>query len=1170
MALNQFQIKRLARRQSPLKRWVQTLCTPLIRCAKWLVRFCVALLQNRGRWSFKTLCIRGILCGIGIMILYGLFVWFTLPDLSNPRSLLASQSTIITDRNGVELYRLFAEEDRTYIEGSTIPLHAKHAIVAIEDKRYYERGCLDIRAIARAVFRLGTAGGGSTLTRQLARNALDLKKDNRYHRKVKELVLGCQLESTHSKEELLELYLNWIPFGRNAYGIEQASQAYFGISAADLTLAQSTVLAALPQRPTYFSPYGSHQRTKVDSEIEEAVLDGVITSASNIGDEQITIGLLGATIGTGTTTVYVGGRTDQVLFNMEEQGWITEAEKLQALEELESMTFNPLRENIRAPHFVLWIREQVEGMLSGSEEGMLEQGGLLVETSLDWELQQIAEDVIAFHRADILERHGAQNIALIALHPETREVLAYAGNADFSDTEHGGKIDMIQVPRQPGSSFKPFVYAAAFEKGYNPATVLFDVETEIGDNTPQNFDGKFNGPMTIRQALGASRNIPAAKAFFLAGGEERILQFVASLGATSPLSRRDELNEVRADGFDYGWPLALGAAETPLYEMANAYASFAEGGVAKKPISIRKISDKHGNILLAADMEDPGERVLDERIAYQITSVLSDESVRPEEYWKTQLTVPGYQTAAKTGTSNKCLEWEEDDEGREFCMLRKPDNAWLLGYTPLLVAGAWAGNADSTSMLEKAGGLNTASPIWRDFMVQAHKEIVASKPVVEEEKRFTPPEGIVQPQISLLSGELPTDCTPVELRRADVFLEENPPTLQDPACANLTVDLVTGLIASDECPDDAEEDGSFFVAKSILPNRWPKWEEGVQVWMEEQMELWNATDNHSGSLLTLPRAPTEYCDPSLTPGRLDAPEVRFVKPLDGNLVAHPVFSARIDYEVGSSVQEVKYFLNNKRVAKENRPPFRANIRVPRSIKASGTHTLRVELVDEYFNKAEEEIRIRFGEDTTPPSVRITEPREGTTVGVGSDITIRASADDGDGAIKYVQFYLDDTLLTTKPNPPFELTYTMDVERGAHTFRAVAEDMAKKRSEDSLQIFVGDPGVFELPDDTPKGTGVAQPSLIKPGVPVTIGVNEVIDIEVEFPTIGTKDILTAHVVIEDAVTGGESDTILDLSDGGGTYKRQWKARRAGQYAIIILTEDQNRQKKEWVRSTVEVK
>ena len=283
--------------------------------------------QNGGT-NKKQLMIRGGAVAVVIGICYMLLTWFTLPDITDPVQLLASQSTVITDRNGVELYRLFNEEDRTFIPGSSIPQHMKHAVVAIEDKRYYERGCVDMRAVARVVIKLGRAGGGSTITRQLARNALNLQQDNRYQRKVKEFILGCQLESQYEKEELLDLYLNWIPFGQNAYGVEQAAKRYFNTSAENLSIAQATVLASLPQRPSYFSPYGRHVYTEVSESVHDAVIDGTITKTSEIPEEDITIGLLGAYAGTGSTVLYVGGRTDQVLQNMKENEFITDAERL--------------------------------------------------------------------------------------------------------------------------------------------------------------------------------------------------------------------------------------------------------------------------------------------------------------------------------------------------------------------------------------------------------------------------------------------------------------------------------------------------------------------------------------------------------------------------------------------------------------------------------------------------------------------------------------------------------------------------------------------------------------------------------------------------------------------------------------------------------------------------
>lgn len=991
--------------------------------------------------GWRVLILKGGSACFVLAVLYIAILWFTLPDVSDPRSLIASQSTVIVDRNGVELYRLFSEQDRTYIPAASIPDDLEKAMVAIEDERFYDRGCLDVRAIARVIFRFGRAGGGSTLTRQLARNALNLKKENIYSRKLKELMLGCQMEHRFSKDDLLELYLNWIPFGRNAYGVEQASQAYFGIPAEELTLAQSVVLASLPQRPSYYSPYGKHLYTQVSDEAIQDIIAERITRSTQIDEEEVIIGLLGTNVGTGSIMLYVGGRTDQVLQNMEDQGLISEQDRLTALEELEEITFNPSREDIRAPHFVLWVRSQVEELFAGTaEEGLLEQGGLRIETTLDWELQQLAESTVEFHREDALERYGAHNMALVSVDRDTREVISYVGNMDYSDTEHGGKIDMAHAPRQPGSSFKPFVYAAAFQRGYTPATVLYDVPTEIGEDEPQNFDGKFMGPLTIRYALGASRNVPAAKAFFLAGGEDNILALVSNLGAPAPHKRRQEIADQRPEGFDYGWPLALGAAETPLIEMVQAYSTFAAGGVYKPVRSILRITDKHGNLLFEPEEEE--KEVLDARIAYQITSILSDELARPEEYWRSQLTIPGYQTAAKTGTSNKCLERDEEDGS---CKLLKPDNAWLIGYTPELVTGVWVGNADSSAMYEKAGGLNSASPIWHNYMVRAHRDLDA------QENAFEAPEGIVRPRISLLSGQLPTECTPVHLRRSDVFLRENAPTSPDPACKQLTVDKVTRLLASKSCPAEAQESGSFLAATSLLPNRWPKWEEGVQKWVSEQMEMWYSAPDHSGAIIPLPIAPTEECDISLTPGRLQKPELTIVSPPEGGMAKYPSFMPRVKYEIGSSVREVLYKVDGKSLRTVTTEPFfETAVRVPRTIKESGLHTLRITLIDEYFNEVSDTVRFRFG-DRTSPARPIVNQRKGTGssqgVSVGEPILLSPPK-----SLTLVQF--SEVVDVSVQTPPVE-----ELERKNLRLVVVYEDGT---NEDILLDIDDGSGVFNRP------------------------------------------------------------------------------------------------------------
>lgn len=1034
--------------------------------------------KNRLGWRRSFLYVLSSL--FALCTLYILFLWLTLPSISEETILAASQSTVITDRNGIELYRVFGDQDRTIVPGSDIPEHTKQAIIAIEDRRYFERGCIDVRALARAVLSLGQAGGASTITRQLARNALNLQREYLLNRKIKEFILGCQLESEYTKEELLNLYLNWIPFGQNAYGVEQASSRYFGKHAKELTLAESAVLASLPQLPSYFSPYGRHVHTEVSEELRRKILDGTATSVDDVRDRDVTIGLLGTTVTAsgsivdGTMTgrsLYVGGRADQILRSMQDEGFITDEQRLKATEELKALVFKKVRENIRAPHFVLWAKDQVETLFANSpEKGLLERGGLTIQTTLDWRLQEAAEQVVAVHKEDVKKRFMASNIALVALDPETREILAYVGNTDYGSDTKEGKIDMVQVPRQPGSSFKPFVYAVAFGNGYGPATVLYDVPTKFGDYAPQNFEGSFWGLLSVRRALGGSRNIPAVKAYFLAGQEDAILETAEKMGVLSPKAHKPEKG--------YGAALAIGAAEIPLIEMVQGYATLADSGVMKPVMGIQKVTDNRGNLILSTDssagipsvsrgMTRDEEQAIDPRIAYLVTSILSDIGARPNEYWKSILSIPGTQAAAKTGTSNKCLEREEKpnvDPEIAPCKKRRPDNVWTIGYTPMLAVGVWAGNATSEPLSEKADGLTVAAPIWKEFMAKAQKIL---KPAVTG---FAMPEGVVQAQISLLSGELPTECTPVELRRSDIFLSENAPTKDDPACVQLEVDKVTGLLASDDCPVEAREMKSFLIPYNAAGKDFPQWETDVLKWVATQ-EKENPRFSSaaflaagsgstislfmkgSGSVLPLPLAPTQKCDISLTPGRTVKPTLTLLSPAQGGTAGYPSFRPKIRYTVGSTVHEVRYEIDGKPVTMAVSLPWDPPLRIPRSIDKTGTHVLKVTLVDKYYNTATAEATFTFSQDRSGPDIHLTSPTDGAEMAAGSLLLMRAVSNDPEGDVKYVEFFIDDQLIVRKPVVPYEISYPLDVPPGTHTVRAVATDLAGNAAEDQANMTV---------------------------------------------------------------------------------------------------------------------
>lgn len=1043
MAFPGFQIRRIA--DAPVFRRKKRLRISwdfLRSVAMHGVQLCKGTIHNRTRSVRRVFLQVSAVVGFCIA-LFVTYLYVTLPDVSDPKLLLSApaESSVILDRNGTELYRLFVDQDRTYVPGERMPTYLQHAFVAIEDERFYDRGCIDIEAVVRAIVGFGRSGGASTITRQLARNALNLKRDMVVSRKLKEFLLGCQLEHLYSKDKLLELYLNWIPFGSSVFGVEQASHRFFGVSASGATLAQAAVLASLPQRPTYLSPYGAHVRTTVSPLVMEGVLSRRITKASEIPDEEVTIGLLGSSIGTGSTMVYVGGRADQVLRKMQDLEFISEQERLQAIVDLEGISFQPSRETIRAPHFVLWVKEQLSTILGSTEEGYLERGGLSVETTLDWGIQDAMEKVITQHREDIKQRFEARNIAAVVADPQMGDILGYVGNTEYSADLEGGQIDMALSPRQPGSSFKPFVYAAAFQQGYSPATVIADVPTKLGDDEPQNFDGQFLGIMTARLALAGSRNVPAAKAFFLSGGEDAILALIDAFGMTTPKRLKQEYSADRGKKFEYGWPLALGAAETPLLEMVQGYAVFANAGTFQPLHGIQKITDRHGNILYEWKGEE-GSPVLDPRIAYQITSVLSDITARPNEYWQSVLSVPGYQTAAKTGTSNKCLK--RDDKG--VCTDRKPDNLWTLGYTPNLVSGVWVGNADSSPLAPKAESLSIAAPIWKDILTRAQK--LQKKSQVT----FALPDGLAQPQVSLLSGELPTECTPIDLRRADVFLSEHAPREPDPACVQVEVDKVTGLLASDACPREAREQQSFLMLRSVLPERFPDWQKALDAWGARQMELYRATPDHSGSLLPLPVAPTESCDPRLTPGRLVLPKLTIEHPVSGGIAAYPSFQPSIDFSVGSTVREVRYSVDGKLVETVSAEPWNPALRIPRSIPEAGDHTLRVELTDAYFNVIEDSVRFHFQKDEQSPSISLLMPADGAVIPSGNSLLFSAKATDA-GGIKVVQFSLNGRLLSNDAALPYELEYPGDLRPGTYTLSAKATDFAGNTAEDRISVTI---------------------------------------------------------------------------------------------------------------------
>ncbi len=618
----------------------------------------------------KEILIDGLI-GIFVLGLIGtgiLLIWIAtldIPDLSSFEERRVQQSTKIYDRTGeVLLYDLHQDVRRTIVPYENISRHIKNASVAIEDDSFFEHSGVRPLAILRSMVTNMLKGGGpfsgaggSTITQQVIKNSI-LQKEKTLTRKIKEAILAFRLEQVLTKEEILSHYLNESPYGGTIYGVEEASLSFFGKKSSDVTLAEAAYLAALPQLPTYYSPYGEN----IDA---------------------------------------LERRKNLVLDKMLEHNFINQEEYEAAKNE--RTEFKPqVATGIRAPHFVFYVRDYL--IKEYGEESLAERG-LKVITTLDWELQEKAEKIVKEKALYNAKTYNAENAALVAVDPTNGQILTMVGSRDYFDTDIDGNFNIALAERQPGSAFKPFVYATAFKKGYTPETVVFDLKTQFStscapDNftsengcySPENYDHNFRGPVTFRNALAQSLNIPAVKALYLAGIPDS-LKMARDLGITT-------LTDVNR----FGLTLVLGGGEVKLLEMVGAYGTFANEGVRNELTSIVSIEDNDGTVLEAT--KPVSKQVLDRDITLQISDILSDNIARTPLFGaNSPLYFPGRDVAAKTGTTND-----------------KRD-AWVIGYTPNLVVGAWAGNNDNRSMSEISGLIIT--PLWRQFMDVALAKIPA-------------------------------------------------------------------------------------------------------------------------------------------------------------------------------------------------------------------------------------------------------------------------------------------------------------------------------------------------------------------------------------------------------------------------------------------------------------
>lgn len=608
----------------------------------------------------KRISYRYLLLLLPFIAALGVFYFTLLKDLPSPTALQSDalpQSTQIYDRNNTPLYTIYADRNQTFIPLKDIPIEIQQATISIEDRNFYHHGAIDMRGILRAALanlQGESLQGGSTLTQQLVKNSL-LNPERTIERKVKEVILSFATEMIYSKDQILEMYLNQVPYGGTAYGVQAAAQTYFGKNAKDLTLAESALLAGLPESPTTYSPFGSRP------ELARV-------------------------------------RQEEILLAMEGEGYITSEEREKALDQ--KIVYREIKNPIKAPHFVFYIKDllvQKYGIKT------VEQGGLKVITSLDLDLQEYVQASVAAEIED-LEKYNVSNGAALVTNPGTGEILAMVGSKNYFDQSIDGNVNITLAKRQPGSSIKPINYAVGIMQGYSSGTMFIDKKTCFttpGQKPycPRNYDGTFRGPVTMRQALATSLNIPAVQMLEMNGVDAMIA--TASAMGISTFTEPER----------YGLSLTLGGGEVTMLDMSTAFGVFANGGYRMDPHPILKVIDSKGNVLEQyTPPESPmfGEKVIPAGAAYIISDILADNNARSPAFGtNSDLRIGNHYVSVKTGTTNDLK-----------------DN-WTIGYTPDYLVAVWVGNSDNTPMSSVVSGVTGASPIWNTVM----SHLLEGKPV---------------------------------------------------------------------------------------------------------------------------------------------------------------------------------------------------------------------------------------------------------------------------------------------------------------------------------------------------------------------------------------------------------------------------------------------------------
>ena len=802
------------------------------------------------KWNWGKIVLLAVVIGVVFVLAMFLLVARDLPD-PNQVQRKTGYSTVILDREGEEvLFDLYTDENRKFTPLDEIPEYLQQATVAVEDKDFYEHQGFDIMGMLRGLSRLFTRGraqGGSTLTQQLVKNVL-LTGERKISRKIKEFVLAVRIESQFSKDEILQMYLNEAPYGGTAWGVAAAAEMYFDKEVSELDLIECVVLAGLPQSPTAYSPYGSNPDAYID-------------------------------------------RATAVARRMEEDGYITEEIETEVVDALDEVEFRALGTSIHAGHFVMEVRSLLEEMY-GPE--MLDQGGWKITTTLDWDLQSKAEEIVADEIAEVNDSLHITNGASIIMDTDTGEVLSMVGSKDFFAEDIDGEVNVVNSLRQPGSSIKPLVYATAFTEGYNPSSVLMDVVTEFpgaDENTPyepKNYDGEEHGLLHLRDALGSSINVPAVKLIALVGVKD-VLSQGYEMGLTSLEPTKETLSRL-------GLSMALGGGEVRLLDMATAYSAFANGGMGIEPVFILKIEDPSGDVVYE-HKEIKKDRVLDEKVAFLINDILSDNNARLITFGtNSYLNMGDRAVAVKTGTTNDMR-----------------DN-WTIGWTRDRIVGVWVGNNDNSPMKNVASGVSGASPIWRKQML----ETLTKTPDVAWEV----PGGVEQMELDTVSGYPVHDGFP---SYTEWVISGTLPSGDDPIHKKIKVckgqtDKLAGILQVAQ--GNYEEREVIEIREEDPLTDKDLWQKAIDNWISQQ-----ADDKY--------RVPTEYCESS------EGIDVQIISPKDRSRVDGETVIIRFEIASNKSIEWAKLYIDGELEQEFSSLPYTKEVRLN-----DGQHTIRVLAKDE--------------------------------------------------------------------------------------------------------------------------------------------------------------------------------------------------------------------------------